>query len=89
MFRTIDLTTFILAPLLVGGIMSWFSPVAAAVFIASWNAVSLVAEYSILVMIFKVVPELAAPKAKRAEPSSSSLLGNKPGIVCQKCSTRR
>ena len=63
MFRTIDLTTFILAPLLVGGIMSWLSPVTAAIFIASWNAVSLVAEYSILVMIFRVVPELAAPKA--------------------------
>ena len=62
-FRTIDLGTFILAPVLVGQLMTFLSPVAAAAFMAGWNVLSLAAEYSLLRRVYRCVPQLAASKA--------------------------
>ena len=63
-FRSIDLTTFIVAPSLVGFVMSYFSPMAAAIFLGSWNVGSLVVEYLLLVNIFARVPALALSRSQ-------------------------
>ena len=62
-FRSIDLGTYILAPVLVGQLMTFLSPVAAAAFMAGWNLVSLAAEYCLLRRVYRSVPQLARPKA--------------------------
>ena len=62
-FRTIDLTTYILAPTLVGAVMSFWKPAGAAIFLAGWNLVSVVFEYGLLYAIFRDLPELAHKKA--------------------------
>ena len=62
-FRTIDLGTFILAPVLVGQLMTFLSPVAAAGFMAGWNVVSLAVEYWLLIRVYRSVPQLARPKS--------------------------
>ncbi|XP_043227550.1 solute carrier family 40 member 1-like [Amphibalanus amphitrite] len=61
-FRTIDLGTYILAPVLVGQLMTFLSPVAAAGFMAGWNVLSLVVEYWLLRRVYSGVPQLARPK---------------------------
>ena len=47
-FRTIDLTTFAVAPLTAGLIFDFVNNWAAAIFIASWNLVSVIFEYILL-----------------------------------------
>ena len=58
-FRSIDLLTNILAPIAVGQIMAYISPIASAIFICGWNVVSVTIEYGLLYLIFKDIPELA------------------------------
>ena len=57
-FRSIDLLTNILAPIAVGQIMAYISPVASAVFICLWNVVSVMIEYGLLWVIFRDLPAL-------------------------------
>lgn len=57
--RTINLTTFILAPIVIGAIIDQASPEAGAIFVAIWNLLSAFVEYSLLSEIYKVVPELS------------------------------
>ena len=57
--RRIDLTVNILAPVLVGQIMTFASMTVAGIFIASWNLVSLVVEYNLLLRVYQKVPRLA------------------------------
>ncbi|CAG0892948.1 unnamed protein product [Darwinula stevensoni] len=58
-FRTIDQTTYVLAPTLVGAVMSFWKPAGAAVFLAAWNLLSVIFEYGLLRAIFRALPELA------------------------------
>jgi iron-regulated transporter 1 len=56
--RTIDLTTNILAPLIMGQIITFGSPLAGTIFISSWNFISALIEYFLLYTIYNNVPEL-------------------------------
>jgi hypothetical protein len=58
--RTINLTTSILAPVVVGQIITYGSQVAGAVFIAMWNLISGIIEYNLLYQIYKMIPQLGA-----------------------------
>jgi len=57
--RSIDLTTNVLAPVVVGQILTFASPFAGTVFIGTWNILSLVIEYYLLNLIYANVPELS------------------------------
>ncbi|XP_033640075.1 solute carrier family 40 member 1-like [Asterias rubens] len=57
--RRIDLTVNILAPILVGQIMTFASMTVAGIFIAAWNLASLILEYALLLRVYKKVPRLA------------------------------
>lgn len=71
--RRIDLTVNILAPIVVGWIMSFASMKIAGIFIASWNIVSMFVEYFLLWNVYKRVPALAEKKIlKRATDQTSS-----------------
>jgi len=58
--RTINLTTSILAPVVVSAIITYGSKVSGAVFIAIWNLISGVVEYNLLHQIYKMIPQLGA-----------------------------
>ncbi|XP_077978181.1 solute carrier family 40 member 1-like [Glandiceps talaboti] len=60
--RRIDLVINIVAPIVVGQIMTFASMFAGTVFIASWNLVSGFVEYYLLLMVYKRVPALAVKK---------------------------
>ena len=60
--RTIDLSTKMLAPVLVGFIMSNFGMVAGGIFIAMWNILSMVVEYCLLYNIYYTNENLQKPK---------------------------
>lgn len=47
------------APIVVGQIIHYISPEAGAIFIAVWNIISALIEYSLLLQIYKIVPELS------------------------------
>ena len=57
--RSINLTTYIVAPILVGQILTFGSKIAGAIFIAVWNICSCVLEYFLLTHIYKRIPQLA------------------------------
>ena len=57
--RRIDLTVNILAPILVGQIMTFASMTVAGIFIAAWNLGSLILEYYLLLRVYRKVPRLA------------------------------
>jgi len=74
--RTIDLTTFILAPILVGQIFTYGSHIIGAIFIACWNIVSGVFEYTLLIIIYRSIPQLSQkmkplPKIQVDSPTPS------------------
>ena len=57
--RRIDLCCKILAPILVGQIMTYISKVAGVVFLAGWNVVSVFLEYYLLWKVFQSVSALS------------------------------
>ena len=61
--RAIDLTCKLLAPTTVGLIMTFGSDQLAAIIIAVWNGVSLVAESLLLRKVYVLVPALAVKNA--------------------------
>ncbi len=61
-FRTLDLTTLSLSPLVAGLVFDLVSSSAAAIFIAAWNIVSVVIEYFLLHLIYQEYPQLAVKK---------------------------
>ena len=78
-FRTIDLVCLNLAPVLAGLLFSYTSYAVTAIVIAAWNLVSVVAEYLLLVAIYKQFPSLAHKKVEPdADDSGSSC---KSGVV--------
>jgi len=70
MMRSINLTTFILAPILVGQILTFGSKIVGAAFIAIWNICSCVLEYYLLSHIYKRIPQLANKNIPLIEVSS-------------------
>ncbi len=52
-FRTIDLTCFILAPAALGVLFDFLGHAPCALFVAGWNLVSVVVEFSLLYVIYK------------------------------------
>ncbi|XP_004674504.1 PREDICTED: solute carrier family 40 member 1 isoform X2 [Condylura cristata] len=68
--RRIDQLTNILAPMAVGQIMTFGSPVIGCGFISGWNLVSMCVEYFLLWKVYQKTPALAAkppPKVEEAE----------------------
>ncbi|XP_072468750.1 ferroportin isoform X2 [Notamacropus eugenii] len=68
--RRIDQLTNILAPMAVGQIMTFGSPVIGCGFISGWNLVSMCVEYFLLWKVFQKTPALAlkaSPKANETE----------------------
>ena len=58
-FRTINLTTLVIAPAFAGIIFDFVGNSAAAATIGIWNIASVVVEYYLLLTIYKSFPDLA------------------------------
>ncbi|KAG8432787.1 hypothetical protein GDO86_017143 [Hymenochirus boettgeri] len=65
--RRIDQLTNILAPLAVGQIMTFGSPVIGCGFIAGWNLLSMFVEYFLLWKVYQKTPALAIKSGKKDE----------------------
>ena len=72
--RRIDLATQILAPIATGFIMSFIGVEFGALFIGSWNVLSVVAEYYLLWKVYNTVPSLRQMKDLRKSESINKLL---------------
>merc|ERR1712241_1049468 len=57
--RTIELTTYMLAPVISGQLFYFIGYIWTGVFIAGWNIVSVVCEYALLNGIYRQYPRLA------------------------------
>ena len=68
--RTIELTTYMLAPAAAGQLFTFFGFGYTGIFIAGWNIVSVCLEYLLLALIYKKYPALAQ-KRTRATNSES------------------
>ena len=73
--RSLDLGSKVLAPALVGLIMSVVSLMAGALFIAGWNVISVVVEYSLLLRVYKLVPRLAYKEGVAGKGNQGSSAG--------------
>ncbi|KAL7991568.1 hypothetical protein Chor_015824 [Crotalus horridus] len=67
--RRIDQLTNILAPLAVGQIMTFGSPVIGCGFISGWNLISMCIEYMLLFKVYKKTPALAHKAGPKGEES--------------------
>ncbi|PIK49588.1 hypothetical protein BSL78_13524 [Apostichopus japonicus] len=76
--RRIDLLTNILAPIVVGQIMTFASLVAAGVFISAWNVISMFVEYILLYNIYISVPALAEKKKSESGTAQAESLETDP-----------
>lgn len=65
--RRIDQLTNILAPMAVGQIMTFGSPVIGCGFISAWNLVSMCVEYFLLWKVYQKTPALAMKAALKVE----------------------
>ncbi|XP_063286209.1 solute carrier family 40 member 1-like [Pelobates fuscus] len=65
--RRIDQLTNILAPMAVGQIMTFGSPVIGCGFIAGWNLVSMCVEYMLLWKVYQKTPALAIKGGKKVD----------------------
>lgn len=79
-FRTLDLSCLILAPILAGMLFDYVSYSFTALFIAGWNLVSVCLEYALLVKIYRQHPELSkkvsqSRQGEEEEPGSN--MGNR------------
>merc|ERR1711962_291259 len=70
--RTIELTTYMLAPAAAGQLFTYLGFVLTGVFIAAWNVVSVCLEYLLLVMIYRKYPKLTAFKTTDDDTDSDS-----------------
>ncbi|XP_073529385.1 ferroportin-like isoform X2 [Phyllobates terribilis] len=75
--RRIDQLTNILAPLAVGQMVTFGSPVLGCGFIAGWNLVSMCAEYLLLWTVYQKTPALAAKSSGKEEDQELKLLNGK------------
>uniref|UniRef100_A0A0B8RQ38 Solute carrier family 40 member n=1 Tax=Philothamnus irregularis TaxID=1899461 RepID=A0A0B8RQ38_9SAUR len=67
--RRIDQLTNILAPMAVGQIMTFGSPVIGCGFISGWNLISMCIEYTLLYKVYKKTPALAHKTGSKGEES--------------------
>lgn len=77
--RRIDQLTNILAPMAVGQIMTFGSPMIGCGFISGWNLMSMCVEYLLLWKVYQKTPTLARKSAK-VEASELKQLNAKKGI---------
>eukprot|EP00092_Neocalanus_flemingeri_P026201 GFUD01028398.1.p1 GENE.GFUD01028398.1~~GFUD01028398.1.p1 ORF type:complete len:555 (-),score=138.14 GFUD01028398.1:290-1954(-) len=68
--RTIELTTYMLAPAAAGQLFTFFGFGWTGVFIAGWNIISVCLEYLLLALIYKKHPALAMKKIQLSEAES-------------------
>jgi len=61
--RSLDLACKILSPPIAGAIMTYGSRLVSAIVIAAWNIVSLIAEYTILSHVYRLVPALSVKQS--------------------------
>jgi len=73
-FRTIDLTCMVIAPLGAGLVFDWASTSVAAASIAAWNLISLILELRLLLNIYRQFPQLAEPR--RNSQSDAEMVSN-------------
>merc|ERR1712045_811945 len=69
--RTLELTTYMLAPAAAGQLFTYLGFVFTGVFIAAWNVVSVSLEYLLLVLIYRKYPKLASFKASEDSDTAS------------------
>uniref|UniRef100_A0ACB8FZK8 Uncharacterized protein n=2 Tax=Sphaerodactylus townsendi TaxID=933632 RepID=A0ACB8FZK8_9SAUR len=74
--RRIDQLTNILAPMAVGQIMTFGSPVIGCGFISGWNLVSMCLEYLLLWNVYQKTPALAHKASSKIEESELKQLNN-------------
>ncbi|XP_076349318.1 ferroportin-like [Tachypleus tridentatus] len=84
--RRIDLLSKLLAPLIVGQVMT-ISMVTAAIFLALWNIISVSVEYWLLWVIYQGCPQLALKRNKRQEKKDMDSEADEPTVV--KSTSRR
>lgn len=77
--RRIDQLTNILAPLAVGQIMTFGSPVIGCGFISGWNLISMCIEYMLLFKVYKKTPALAHKAGPKGEESELKQLNVQKG----------
>jgi len=70
--RTIDLSTHILAPLILGQIITYGSQLSGVIFIGAWNLISALVEYNLLRAIYKAIPALAQKSGNTYDNSPST-----------------
>ena len=68
--RTIELTTYMLAPAAAGQLFTFFGFGWTGLIIAGWNIISVCLEYLLLALIYKKYPALANKRSKVSEPES-------------------
>jgi len=71
--RSLDLACKVLSPTVAGLIMTYASLLVSAVVIAAWNVFSLVAEYSLLSHVYRLVPALSVKQTVLTGESHLSL----------------
>eukprot|EP00094_Tigriopus_californicus_P010640 TCALIF_10264-PA protein Name:"Similar to SLC40A1 Solute carrier family 40 member 1 (Homo sapiens)" AED:0.13 eAED:0.13 QI:0/0/0/0.85/1/1/7/0/485 len=69
--RTIELTTYMLAPALVGQLFTFVGYVWTGVIIACWNLVSVCIEYLLLELIYRTHPELASKEFRNPNQTTN------------------
>lgn len=77
--RRIDQLTNILAPMAVGQIMTFGSPVIGCGFISAWNLVSMCVEYFLLWKVYQRTPALAVKAALKVEEAEMKQLNSPKG----------
>ena len=70
--RTIELTTYMLAPAAAGQFFSFIGYGLSGVVIAGWNVISVIIEYLLLALIYKAYPDLGNKKASQLTASACS-----------------
>lgn len=83
--RRIDQLTNILAPMAVGQIMTFGSPVMGCGFISGWNLLSMCIEYLLLWKVYQKVPALAHKAGSKVEESELKQLNVQKGMNVIKC----
>jgi len=68
--RTIELTTYMLAPAAAGQLFTFFGFGWTGLIIAGWNIISVCLEYLLLALIYKKYPALANKRSKVSKPES-------------------
>lgn len=78
--KRIDLSCKILAPVLVGQIMTYVSKKAGVIFIAGWNALSLFLEYYLLWKVYVSVPALSHKISEKDKDESAPQVDPRPVV---------